>query len=195
MNRNHPKKGSVITVEPISEKGVANIKRLLADRPRDLLLFTLGINNGLRIGDLLRLKVKDLKGLNAGQGLKVRESKTGKANVLMLNATSHKLFKEYMKALAPDDDDYLFKSNKGDNEPISVPYASQLIKGWCREVGLRGNYGSHSLRKTFGCIQRKKFGVSWELLSARFNHASLATTKRYLGITGEEVNGILLNEI
>lgn len=195
MNRNHPKKGSVITVEPISEKGVANIKRLLADRPRDLLLFTLGINNGLRIGDLLRLKVKDLKGLKAGQGLKVRESKTGKANVLMLNATSHKLFKEYMKALAPDDDDYLFKSNKGDNEPISVPYVSQLIKGWCREVGLRGNFGSHSLRKTFGCIQRKKFGVSWELLSARFNHSSLATTKRYLGITCEEVNGILLNEI
>lgn len=195
MNRNHPKKGSIITVEPISEKGVANIKRLLADRPRDLLLFTLGINNGLRIGDLLRLKVRDLKGLKAGQVLKVRESKTGKANVLMLNTTSYKLFREYLKALAPDDDDYLFKSNKGDNEPISVPYASQLIKGWCREVGLRGNYGSHSLRKTFGCIQRKRFGVSWELLSARFNHASLATTKRYLGITCEEVNGILLNEI
>ncbi|HEY9074269.1 MAG TPA: tyrosine-type recombinase/integrase [Desulfobaccales bacterium] len=195
MNRNHPKKGSIITVEPISEKGVANIKRLLANRPRDLLLFTLGINNGLRIGDLLCLKVKDLKGLKAGQALKVRESKTGKTNTLMLNATSHRLFKEYLKALAPDDDDYLFKSNKGDNEPIGVPYASQLIKGWCREVGLKGNFGSHSLRKSFGCIQRKKFGVSWELLSARFNHASLATTKRYLGITCDEVNGILLNEI
>jgi integrase len=195
MNQNHPKKGSIITVEPISEKGVAKIKRLLANRPRDLLLFTLGINNGLRIGDLLRLKVKDLKGLKAGQALKVREAKTDKTNTLMLNQTSYKLFREYMIALAPDDDDFLFKSNKGDNEPISVPYASQLIKGWCREVGLKGNFGSHSLRKTFGCIQRKKFGVSWELLSARFNHASLATTKRYLGITCDEVNGILLNEI
>lgn len=195
MNQNHPKKGSIITVEPISEAGVANIKRLLANRPRDLLLFILGINNGLRISDLLRLKVKDLKDLKAGQTLKVREVKTGKVNQLMLNTTSYKLFKEYLKALAPNDNDYLFKSNKGDNEPIGVPYASTLIKGWCKEVGLQGNFGSHSLRKTFGCIQRKKFGVSWELLSSRFNHSSLATTKRYLGITCEEVNGILLNEI
>ena len=195
MNPNHPKKGSIITVEPISEEGVANIKRLLANRHRDLLLFTLGINNGLRIGDLLRLKVKDLKDLKAGQTLKVREAKTGKVNQLMLNTTSYKLFKEYLKALAPNDNDYLFRSNKGANAPISVPYASTLIKGWCREVGLQGNYGSHSLRKTFGCIQRKRYGVSWELLSSRFNHASLATTKRYLGITDEEVNGILLNEI
>lgn len=195
MNPNHPKKGSIITVEPISEQGVANIKRLLANRPRDLLLFTLGINNGLRIGDLLRLKVKDLKDLKAGQTLKVREVKTSKVNMLMLNTTSYKLFREYLKALAPNDNDYLFKSNKGINEPIGVPYASTLIKGWCQQVGLKGNFGSHSLRKTFGCIQRRKFGVSWELLSNRFNHSSLATTKRYLGITDQEINGILLNEI
>jgi integrase len=97
--------------------------------------------------------------------------------------------------MGANEGDYLFKSAKGDNEPIGVHYASQLVKGWCREVGLKGNYGSHSLRKTFGCIQRKKYGVSWELLSARFNHASLSTTKRYIGITCKEVNGILLNEI
>jgi integrase len=33
---------------------------MLSDKPRDLLLFTIGINNGLRAGDLLGLKVKDL---------------------------------------------------------------------------------------------------------------------------------------
>ena len=61
-NRNHPKKGSSITVEPIREiKDIKRIKRNLKDKPRDLLLFTLGINNGLRIGDLLKLKVQDVK--------------------------------------------------------------------------------------------------------------------------------------
>jgi len=195
MNPNHPKKGSVITVDPISEQGIKNIKNLLNGSPRDLLLFTLGINNGLRIGDLLRLKVSHLKGLKPGDTVKLREEKTGKVNLLCLNAASHKIFKDYIKQLNPNDDDFLFKSAKGNNRPITVEYASQMIKGWCREVGLKGNYGSHSLRKTFGCIQRKKFGVSWEVLSKRFNHSNLDTTKRYLGITCEEINGILLNEI
>lgn len=51
------------------------------------------------------------------------------------------------------------------------------------------------MRKTFGYIQRVKYGVGWELLSKRFNHPSLAITMRYLGIEDKEVNGILMNEI
>jgi len=61
LSTNHPKKGQRITVEPIrDEKDIKSIKSLLSDKPRDLLLFTMGINNGLRIGDLLRLKVKEM---------------------------------------------------------------------------------------------------------------------------------------
>ena len=49
-NPNHPKKGSRITVDPIrSEKNIKKVKRLLKDNAMDLLLFTMGINNGLRI--------------------------------------------------------------------------------------------------------------------------------------------------
>jgi len=48
-NTNHPKKGSRITVEPIRKiEDIKSIKKLLSDRPRDHLLFTMGINNGLR---------------------------------------------------------------------------------------------------------------------------------------------------
>ena len=80
MNQNHPKQGSRIAVDPIPESGIANIKRLLANKPRDFLLFTLGVNNGLRISDLLGLKVQDVKGLKVGETVKLREQKTGKAN-------------------------------------------------------------------------------------------------------------------
>ncbi len=40
-------------------------------------LFTLEINNGLRISDILQLKVEDLKRLKVGQTVKLREQKTG----------------------------------------------------------------------------------------------------------------------
>ena len=47
-NPNHPEKGSVITVQPIRNEK-RKVKRLLSGNTRDLLLFTMGINNGLRI--------------------------------------------------------------------------------------------------------------------------------------------------
>ena len=78
-NQNHPKKNSNITVDPIrSLKEINRIKRSLKDNPRDLLLFTLGINNGLRIGDILRLKVKDVMHLQAGESFTITEEKTKK---------------------------------------------------------------------------------------------------------------------
>ncbi|MFN2344045.1 MAG: site-specific integrase, partial [Desulfonatronovibrio sp.] len=73
--------------------------------------------------------------------------------------------------------------------------ANRLVKAWCRAINLRGNYGTHSLRKTFGYIQRIKYGVGFEVLCKRFNHSSPAVTMRYLGIEDKEVNGILMNEI
>ena len=48
-NPNHPKNGSSTLVQPIRELShIQSIKKLLASRPRDLWLFTLGINNGIR---------------------------------------------------------------------------------------------------------------------------------------------------
>ena len=77
-NPNHPKKGDTITVEPIRKiEDIKALKRLLSDRPRDLLLFTMGINNGLRIGDLLKLKVKDVQGVKAGDTVRVRIADNG----------------------------------------------------------------------------------------------------------------------
>ena len=194
-NRNHPEKGSNITVEPIRRlEDIKAIKKLLSDKPRDYLLFTMGINNGLRIGDLLKLKVKDVQGVKPGETVRVREQKTGKDNVLVVNKATYKALMQYLIEAEPSPEDYLFKSQKG-NHPLSVSYANRLIKSWCRQINLRGNFGTHTLRKTFGYIQRVHYGVGFELLCKRFNHASPAITMRYLGIEDKEVNGILMNEI
>ena len=194
QNPNHPKKGSRIAVDPIRDlKAVKKIKRKLRKgNPRDLLLFTLGINNGLRVGDLLNLKVKDVVDLEPGETLKIKEQKTGKTNILMINREVHQVFGLFLEEKKPKNNDPVFRSKKG-GKAISVPYASQLVKSWCK--GMKGNYGSHTLRKTFGFIQRTEFGVGFDILCKRFGHSSPAITMRYLGIEDKEVNGILLNEI
>ena len=193
-NKNHPKKGSRITVSPIRNiKDIKKIKRKLKSHPRDLLLFTLGVNNGLRISDLLDLKVGDVRGLAPGETLKILEKKTGKMNVLMVNKESRKVLDSFLNEARPGDEEFLFKSRKGENNPITKSYVNQKMKVWT--AGMKGNYGTHSMRKTFGFIQRKEFGVGFEILCKRFGHSNPSVTMRYLGIEDKEVSGILLNEI
>ncbi|MCI0711985.1 MAG: hypothetical protein L0154_17660 [Chloroflexi bacterium] len=60
------------------------------------------------------------------------------------------------------------------------------------DVGLRGNYGTHTLRKTWGYHARKN-GVELALIMHKLNHNSLAYTKRYLGITDDELEAVMRN--
>ena len=66
-NQNHPQKGARIAVDPIRKtKDIKAISKHTQVNPRDHLLFIMGINNGLRACDLIKLKVKDVKGMKVG---------------------------------------------------------------------------------------------------------------------------------
>jgi len=154
----------------------------------------MGVNNGLRVSDLLRLKAKDVRHLKEGDYITIRESKTGKENILMVNKAVHKALRSYFERVNPDDEDFLFASRKS-KEPLVIQAVNALVKKWTKSINLKGNYGAHTLRKTFGYIQRTIYQVGFEVLAKRFNHSSPAVTMRYLGIADKEVNGILKNEI
>jgi integrase len=194
-NENHPRKGNRITVDPIREiKDIKAISALTKDSPRDHLLFLLGINNGLRAADLLRLKVGDVRNMRVGDTLAIKESKTQKENILVVNKTVHKALRAYLDNTQPGDEDFLFASRKG-NGPLQSQAVSKLVKKWTKAVNLKGNYGAHSLRKTWGFIQRTVHGVGFEIICKRYNHSSPAITMRYLGIQDKEVHSSLMNEI
>ena len=75
-NQNHPKKFDRITVDPIRRpKDIKAISKLTQDNPRDHLLFIMGVNNGLRVCDLIRVKVKDVMGLKVGDALTIKNQK------------------------------------------------------------------------------------------------------------------------
>ncbi len=193
--RNHPKKGEKIRVDPIRRiKDIKSISKLLTDSPRNHLLFTIGINNGLRAGDLLKLKVKDVQNLKVGNTLIIKESKTGKDNILVINKTVYKSLKNYLEKLNPKNNDYLFASRKG-KKAITIQAVNNMIKKWTRAINLTGNYGAHTLRKTWGYMQRTKYGVGFEIICKRYNHSSPAVTMQYLGIEDKEVHNTLMNEI
>jgi len=202
MNRavNHPLKGSSIRVDPIrDQKDIRLIKKILEDRPRDLALFVLGINTNLRASDLLRIKVGDVRYLKIGEYFTLREKKTSKLRSITINKA---VFEVIGRLLEGDqslaDSEYLFRSRKKNSAAggmLTVSYLNSLVKSWCREINLRGNYGAHTLRKTFGYIHRTVFGTDIPTLMEMFNHSSQRQTLTYLGIQSREIKDAYLKEI
>jgi site-specific recombinase XerD len=87
---------------------------------------------------------------------------------------------------------FLFFNTKFNNYtvPIKRGQAWKFITSICVEVGLRGNFGTHSLRKTWGYHARMQ-GVDLALIMHKLNHESIAYTKRYLGITDDELQAVI----
>ena len=109
--------------------------------------------------------------MKMGDTLAIKESKTGKDNILVVNKSVHKSLKNYLGRVKPKGGDYLFSSRKGKNRAITIQAVNNLIKKWTRAINLDGNYGAHTLRKTWGYMQRTKYGVGFEIICKRFNHS------------------------
>jgi len=121
--------------------------------------------------------------------------KTGK----LRDVTVNKNVQEAMQALLasmPDagGGEFLFQSRKS-RQALTVSYLNALVKAWCREVNLKGNFGSHTLRKTFGYIHRTVFSTDIPTLMQMFNHSSQRQTLTYLGIQPSEIKEAYLREI
>ena len=195
-NPNHPKKGSIIRVNPIRKKEhIQAIKALLKNQPRNLALFTFGINTALRASDILQIKVDQVEGLKIGESFVIREKKTKKVRRVVLNKATHGAIKKYLKVRPKTSPSApLFLSRIGKEQAITVSYLNNLVKRWGKVVGVKENLGSHSLRKSFGYHQRLA-GTSLPVLVVAFNHSTQYQTLAYLGIEEEELTEAFLNVI
>ena len=181
-NFNRPARGTTTTVSPIREmKDIQSIEKLLADNPRNLCLFIFGINTNLRACDLLRIKVGEVKDLRPGDTLQLREKKTGKIRQIPLNKALVRSIQDLLKSRQYQDEYPLFIGRRG---PLTVPTVNALVKSWCKAINLNGgNYGAHTLRKTFGYHQRVTFGAGLPELMICFNHSSQRQTLDYLCVS------------
>ncbi len=165
---------------------------------RNKMLFLIGINLGIRASDLCGLKYSffmnndgTFKDFYSLQPKKTK--KTGKYVKLYFNKTVKKAITEYIDKYPIEDmDSYLFKSREGEG-CIEAKSLWKIIVNAAKDAGIDKNIGTHSLRKTFGyhiwhnAEDKEKALV---MLMAIFNHASVATTKKYIGIMDEEIEDV-----
>ena len=167
-------------VEPIRElKMISAIETALrAVSERNWLLFFTGINTGLRISDLLKLRARDVQ----GKYIVLRETKTRKRQKIRIIPQLQKAFKRYTQTL--DGRVFLFCGRRGDNQPLTRSGAYKLLVKAARSVGFY-DMGCHTMRKTFGYhLYEKEKDVG--LMQSFFNHASPRETLRYIGRNQDE---------
>lgn len=176
------------TVEPIRNlKDLRRIENILSKNKRDLLFFTIGTNCGLRISDILALKVGDVKGKNY---IQITEQKTGKFKRFPINAKLKPMIAEFTKDRALDEPLFLTKfKNK-----LGRVTAYYTIRGACEQIGLEEKFGTHTMRKTFGYHHYKKY-KDVAMLQKIFNHSNPMVTLRYIGIEQDQIDESYTNFI
>jgi integrase len=170
-------------VEPIRDS--ARIKDICEylknDSPRNYIMFLTGIYSGLRISDILELRIRDIKNRDY---VFIREKKTRKQKKVTINPILKKEIKVYCEGKNPNE--FLVKSREGENKAISREMAYKVLRDIGDRYGIT-NLGTHSMRKTFGYHHYMQF-KDVALLQKIFNHASPAITLRYIGIEQEYID-------
>ncbi|MDF2546130.1 MAG: phage integrase family protein [Anaerosolibacter sp.] len=159
---------------------------------RNYMLFVLGIATGYRAGDLVKLKVRDIKmALDNGyfeilEGKKANSKNIRKENlkprtVKVIN-NLEVLLRKYVKN--KKDYEYLFPSRKGRNNHIEVDQVTRILKEAGDEFGLK-QITAHSMRKTYAysIYVESKFNIT--LVKDMLGHRSIDETRRYIGLDKE----------
>ena len=147
---------------------------------RDLLIFTVGTNCGLRISDILNLNVGDVRDKDY---ISINEKKTGKYKRFPINSKLKPMFAKFTKGRRAEEPLFLSVFNNR----MERTQCYRIVNYACRKAGLDCKIGTHILRKTFGYHHYQKF-KDVAVLQKIFNHCSPQVTLRYIGIDQDMID-------
>ena len=179
---------------------------LVAGAPRDRLLCVLGFETGLRISELLGLRLGDIwqGGAPSVRVLRVTRNrlKSGRgeracsvrSRAVPLNSRARlTLLEHFGRQVAPPKDAPLFPSREGGGRAITRRQATRIIRKIFLTAGCdtAGVWAGHSLRRRF---VRRIFDATRDINITReaVGHRYIATTQLYLGLVEEEAHAAIL---
>lgn len=156
---------------------------------RDWMLWTVGVSLGLRISDLLSLKIKEI--LNDDLTFRKRiiliEQKTSKANNCLITESVIDAITKYFDSIEWkfDMEDYLFKSNKTKGK-MYEEYGWKILSDAGKALSLPIVIGSHTMRKSFAniaaCVDKSTIDMNAiAKIQGLLNHSDQRVTMKYLG--------------
>ena len=143
---------------------------------------------GLRLGDVLKLKMSSFIKDGSRYRLDIKEEKTGKTRNFTVPVEIYSFIQEYAYQNSIDRDARLF--------PITERQVDRHINKVFRKMGLSvENYGSHSYRKFFATKVYLESGFNVMLVQKLLQHSSVSITQRYIGIGTKQIEAALANTV
>lgn len=150
-------------------------KKKFRPNPQIALALQLEANIGLRISDILRLKVKSFK----GGKIQITEKKTGELQYRDINQTVYNAINEYALERGLTKEDNLFS--------ITTKAVHKQLKIVTDYLDLI-NVSTHSFRKMYATMQYELNGRDAILVKDLLNHSSMATTEKYVRLNQKKIN-------
>lgn len=158
----------------------------LRANPRCAAVLTAEANLGMRIGDILRLKLSDIIRDGNRYRLNITEEKTGKRRTFTVPDALYTYFCAYAVSMGIGDDEPLF--------PVTVRAVQKHLKAVCDALGYEG-ISTHSFRKWYATDIYESTGHDIILVQRLLQHSSPATTRRYIGIADEKMEAAIANHV
>lgn len=173
-------------VESIKDKAqIDKMKKVLKMKNfRDYLMFTIGINTGLKVCELLNLRFQDV--MNCG---KINEFIRLHNKEYYINKSVSVAILEYYRSLGIEEESQYIFSKKAGSEPIGRSHAYRILLNAAIEVGLSKKIGMHTLRKTYGYHHFQEFG-DIKYLQTLFNHSAPSVTLKYIGVECSKISDV-----
>lgn len=154
-----------------------------------LTLIAVGSYTGLRISDILCLRWESFGGTH----IELFEYKTKKYRRIKIHSKLRGIIERVQSKIQPECEQPILLNRKR-NSVYCIQHINKQLKAIQKEYSLSlSNFSTHSFRKTFGRRVWSQGGYSEKsliLLSLIFNHSDIKVTKRYLGITDEEIEAV-----
>lgn len=146
--------------------------------PKIATILTLEANLGLRISDILNLKMKDIIRDGGRYRLNIIEEKTGKKRTFTVTYQIKQYLDDYCELNDIPEDEKIF--------PVTARAVQKYLKVVCDYVGFE-NIGTHSFRKYYATDIYQKNDNDIILVQKLLQHSSPVTTQRYIGIMSKRV--------
>lgn len=161
---------------------------------REIAMFTLFLNNGLRVSELIGLQLSDCYRMvipetnKEGYFINIRR-KGNKIQKMVLNKETFEAIKDYIdNARKETVYNNIFISDGG--KPMATLSIDRTVKKIAKKAGINKNISAHSLRRSIA-TELYRQGVDINGIKDVLGHASISTTQIYIQNAEEHANKIL----